>query len=138
MTAWNPSALKYMALPPCHVSVQFYVDKDRGLSCHMYQRSVDCFLGLPFNILSYSVLTYALASLCDMHPKELIISMGDAHIYTNHMVQVQQQLQRTPLCPAKLFVDPSIKEKPIEAWSINDFKIVGYFHHPTIKAQMAI
>ena len=141
MSAWNPAALTKMALPPCHVSAQFYVQERNGqkyLSCHMYQRSVDCFLGLPFNIMSYTTLTYILAKVCDMQPDELIISTGDTHIYLDHIERVQQQIARSPACPPKMVVSDAIKEKNIEDWTLQDFDIVGYFHHPSLKAKMAV
>jgi thymidylate synthase len=138
MSAWNPQHMHNMALPPCHVSAQFYVDQDRNLSCHMYQRSVDCFLGLPFNIFSYTVLTHILATICDMKPKELIISMGDTHVYLDHMEQVNKQLDRIPIAPPKLYVNPRIKDIPIEDIHINDFDVIGYFHHDTLKGKMSV
>ena len=138
MSAWNPLHMNKMALPPCHVSAQFYVDQNRNLSCHMYQRSVDCFLGLPFNIFSYTVLTHILAMICDMKPKDLIISMGDTHIYKDHIAQVQKQLDRIPIVPPKLVVNPRIKDIPLEEISIDDFEIVGYFHHDTLKGKMSV
>ena len=142
MSAWNPAAMKDMALPPCHVSAQFYVDVDedgtKRLSCHMYQRSVDCFLGLPFNIMSYATLTYILCTLCDMKPHELVISTGDTHIYKDHIEQVKTQLSRTSYPPPILWVNPSLKDRPIENWSIDDFKVIGYYHHPALVAKMSV
>jgi thymidylate synthase len=138
MSSWNPAQMRDMALPPCHVSAQFYVDNNRRLSCHMYQRSVDCFLGLPFNILSYAVLTYVLATICDMTPYELIISTGDTHIYNNHLEQIQEQLERIPFSPPTLRVNPDIKYKEIEDITIEDFEVIGYCHHPPLKAKMAV
>lgn len=141
MTAWNASHLHCMALPPCHVSCQFYVEDIYGikhLSCHMYQRSVDCFLGLPFNIFSYSVLTYILAMICDMKPKELIISMGDTHIYKDHIDAVQVQLTKAPIVPAKLILNERLKMCPIGDMHIDDFDLVGYFHHNALKAKMSV
>jgi thymidylate synthase len=143
MTAWNPSALDKMALPPCHVSAQFYVNinKDTGekhLSCHMYQRSVDEFLGLPYNILSYSVLTYIFAKKTGMNPKELIISMGDAHIYKNHVDQVNEQCNRVPYIFPKLILSDQIITKDFSEMTIDDFTLINYVSHPAIKAPMAI
>lgn len=141
MTAWNAAAISQMALPPCHVSAQFYVEEDDGsrlLSCHMYQRSVDCFLGLPFNIFSYSVLTYILAKICDMKPKELIISTGDTHIYVDHVDAVKEQITRTPLVPCSIVVNDCIKDKSINDITIDDFEIVGYFHHGALKGKMSV
>lgn len=142
MSAWNPADLDNMALPPCHVSAQFYVEEDdRGrklLSCQMYQRSVDTFLGCPWNIMSYSVLTHLLARICDMHPKELIMCLGDTHIYTNHVDQVKEQLSRNPFPFPKLHIDPSVKTKPLHEITIKDFALVDYQHHPAITAAMAV
>lgn len=138
MSTWNPKDMHMMALPPCHVSAQFYVDADKGLSCHMYQRSVDCFLGLPFNIFSYAVLTYILAGICGFTPKELIISTGDTHIYKDHMDQIERQLQRAPLMSPQLVVSPRIKGIPVEEITINDFDLVGYFHHDQLKGKMSV
>lgn len=142
MTSWNASRLHNMALPPCHLSAQFYVDVDeegtKHLSCQMYQRSVDTFLGCPWNIMSYSVLTYILATICDMKPKELIMCLGDTHIYTNHVEQVKQQLSRTPYPFPKLVVNPEVKNKSIDDITIDDFELKDYVHHPAIKATMAV
>ena len=144
MSAWNAKDLCGMALPPCHNQVQFYVtppkssaDKPR-LSCHMYQRSVDTFLGFPWNILSYTVLTYILATKCDMVPAELIISTGDTHVYKDHIEQVQQQLQRFPIPWPMLKISKDVKDKDWNDISFNDFKLMGYFSHPTIKANMSV
>mgnify|MGYP006267940339 FL=1 len=143
MTAWNPSALDKMALPPCHVSAQFYVNVDNStqekyLSCHMYQRSVDEFLGLPYNIFSYAVLTYIFAKKTGMKPKELIISTGDTHIYQNHIDQVNEQRVRTPFPFPKLLIADSIIDKDFKDITIDDFTLVEYQSHPAIKAPMAV
>ena len=142
MTAWNPSALEKMALPPCHLSAQFYVEiddnGDKHLSCQMYQRSVDTFLGCPWNIMSYSVLTYILAKMCDMKPKELIMCLGDTHIYKNHIEQVKEQLKREPYPFPTLVLNESITKKNIEDIEMNDFELMDYKYHPAIKGIMAI
>ena len=143
MTAWNPSALDKMALPPCHVSAQFYVNIDnftqeKYLSCHMYQRSVDEFLGLPYNIFSYAVLTYIFAKKTGMKPKELIISTGDTHIYQNHVDQVNEQRVRTPFQFPKLLIADTIIDKDFKDITIDDFTLVDYESHPAIKAPMAV
>lgn len=138
LSAWNPQDLDKTVLPPCHVSAQFYVDNEKGLSCHMYQRSCDIFLGLPFNIFSYTVLTYILAKKCDLKPKRLIISLGDSHLYTNHINQIKTQIQREQLTSPKLILKDSIKTKEIEEINIEDFELIGYFPHPSIKAVMAV
>jgi len=141
VSAWNPNQLDEMALPPCHFAFQFYVEKRNGanyLSCHLMQRSQDEFLGSPFNIFSYSVLTYILALKCDMQPDKLIMSIGDAHVYKNHIKPMEQQLER-PLRPLpKLILNPSIKHKEFEDITIDDFDLVGYMPHNAIKAPMAI
>lgn len=140
LTAWNPAQLHKMALPPCHCFAQFYVSMDNQLSCHMYQRSVDVFLGLPFNILSYTILTYLIAIMTDLKPYELIISTGDTHIYSNHLEQVNIELSRKPYNQPILIID----EKKIKASenlkniSVDDINIIGYLYHPYIKADMAI
>ncbi len=142
MSSWNPQALDEMALPPCHLSAQFYVDIDedgtKHLSCQMYQRSVDTFLGCPWNIMSYAVLTHILAKITDMKPKELIMCLGDVHIYSNHVEQVQEQLKREPFPFPKLIISDEIKNKDIGDLSIDDFKLIDYKYHPSIKAVMAI
>ena len=136
LQAWNVGDLDQMALPPCHVMSQFYVSKDRRLSCHMYQRSVDVFLGLPFNIASYALLTHMIAQVCDLDVGELIISTGDTHIYLDHVDQVQEQLTREPLSLPKLWLNPEIKD--IDKFTMDDIKLVGYESHPPIKAKMAV
>ncbi len=144
MSAWNPLHMDKMALPPCHVSVQFYVEEKEGvnlLSCHMYQRSVDSFLGLPFNIFSYTTLTYIIAKICNMKPHELIISTGDTHIYNDHFEQINTQMQRTPFSPPKLIVNDRLSNmdiKDIKTITIDDFDIIGYYHHPALKGNMSI
>lgn len=138
LSAWNPSALSQTALPPCHVSCQFYVTNGNELKCHMYQRSVDMFLGSPYNIFSYTVLTYILAAICDLTPSELIISTGDTHIYANHVEQVKTQLERKPFDAPSLVVNPDIKSKRLCDITIDDFKVENYIYHPSIKAPMAI
>jgi len=136
LTAWNPGELDQMALPPCHVLCQFYVNKNRELSCHMYQRSVDVFLGLPFNIASYALLTHLIAQVCDLGVGELVISTGDTHIYTNHVEQVVEQLTRKPLSLPVLKLNTSIKS--IEEFMMDDIELVDYQCHTAIKADMAV
>lgn len=135
LSSWNPQALDKMALPPCHISAQFYVDDDE-LSCHMYQRSVDSFLGLPFNILSYATLTYIIANICNLKPKDLIISTGDTHIYSDHIQQINTQILRKPIVMPKLLIKKKFNN--IDDISIDDFDIVGYFHHPSLKGKMSV
>lgn len=138
MSAWNPIDLDKTVLPPCHVSVQFYVDNDNGLSCHMYQRSCDAFLGLPWNVLSYSILTHLIAKLTNLVPKELIISIGDAHIYANHIDQVKELLQREPLVGPQLIISDDVMQKPLHKLRTQDFEFVGYTPHPPLYAKMAV
>jgi len=136
LTAWNPGELDQMALPPCHVLCQFYVNKNRELSCHMYQRSVDVFLGLPFNIASYALLTHLIAQVCDLSVGELVISTGDTHIYANHVEQVKEQLSREPLSLPILKLNKDIKT--IEEFTMDDIELVDYKCHTAIKADMAV
>ena len=136
ISAWNVAELDEMALPPCHVMSQFYVSKDGKLSCHMYQRSVDVFLGLPFNIASYALLTHMVAQVCGLMVGELVISTGDTHIYNNHIEQVKEQLQREPLHAPQLQLNPNITD--IFAFTPEDIDLVGYESHGPIKAPMAV
>ena len=138
LSAWNPVDLDKTVLPPCHVSVQFYVDNDKGLSCHMYQRSCDVFLGLPFNIFSYTVLTYILAKKCNLTPRKLIISLGDVHIYSNHIEQIKEQMSRNVLAYPTLVLSDNVVDKEIEDINIDDFELIRYFPHNSIKAPMAV
>lgn len=136
LTAWNPGELDEMALPPCHVLCQFYVNKNKELSCHMYQRSQDVFLGAPFNYASYALLTHMIAHVCGLGVAELVISTGDTHIYANHVEQVKEQLSRTPLPLATLKLNPDIKN--IDDFSPNDIELVDYKCYTAIKATMAV
>ena len=136
LSAWNPGELDQLALPPCHVMCQFYVNKNRELSCHMYQRSVDVFLGLPFNIASYALLTHLIAQVCDLNVGELVISTGDTHIYTNHVEQVKEQLSRDPLVLPTLKLNTDIKD--IDKFSPKDIELVDYNCYTAIKADMAV
>ena len=136
LSAWNVSELDQMALPPCHVMSQFYVNKKKELSCHMYQRSVDVFLGLPFNIASYALLTHLIAQVCDLKVGELIISTGDTHIYTNHIEQVKEQLSRESYPNPTLSLNKEIKD--IDKFTISDIVLTDYKSHGTIKAEMAV
>ncbi len=135
LTAWNVDELDQMALPPCHVLAQFYVSNGK-LSCHMYQRSVDVFLGLPFNIASYALLTHMIAQVCDLKVGELIISTGDTHIYSNHVEQVKEQLSREEYPLPLLFLNPEIKS--IDKFSMDAILLFDYQSHGTIKADMAV
>lgn len=135
ITAWNVDELDQMALPPCHVLAQFYVSNGK-LSCHMYQRSVDVFLGLPFNIASYALLTHMIAQVCDLKVGELIISTGDTHIYSNHVEQVNEQLSREEYPLPLLFLNPDIKS--IDKFTMDDILLFDYQSHGTIKAEMAV
>lgn len=135
LTAWNVAELDQMALPPCHVLAQFYVNNGK-LSCHMYQRSVDVFLGLPFNIASYALLTHMIAHVCDLGVGELIISTGDTHIYSNHVEQVKEQLSREEYPLPTLWLNPNIKN--IDDFRMENIDLDGYKSHGTIKADMAV
>lgn len=135
ITAWNVDELDQMALPPCHVLAQFYVSNDK-LSCHMYQRSVDVFLGLPFNIASYALLTHLIAQVCDLKVGELIISTGDTHIYSNHVDQVKEQLSREEYPLPELWLNPNLKK--IDDFRMESIDLDSYKSHGTIKAEMAV
>ena len=135
LTAWNPGELEAMALPPCHCFAQFYVSDGR-LSCQMYQRSCDMFLGVPFNIASYSLLTHMIAQVCDLEVGEFIHTLGDAHIYTNHVEQVREQLTRDPLPLPVLRLNPEIKD--ITKFTAADIYLGNYKSHPPLKAPMAV
>jgi len=138
LSAWNPCDLANTALPPCHMSAQFYVRRDGAICCHMYQRSCDVFLGLPWNIFSYTALTYLLAKMTGYVPGELVISFGDAHVYADHWNQIKTQMARVPLAAPMLVISDEVKEKRIEDITIDDFRVFGYLHHPHIKAQMSV
>lgn len=135
VTAWNPSELKKMALPPCHCLFQFYV-ADGKLSCQLYQRSADVFLGVPFNISSYALLTLMLAQVTNYSPGEFIHTMGDAHIYKNHLTQVKEQLARQPKSLPRLLLNPNITD--IFDFSYEDFTLSDYYPDPHIAAKVAI
>lgn len=136
ISAWNVGDLEYMALPPCHVMSQFYVNRNKELSCHMYQRSVDVFLGLPFNIASYALLTCMIAQVCDYKANELIISTGDTHIYNSHIDQVKEQLSREEYPLPSLWLNPNIKN--INMFTMDDVKLIDYKSHGQLKAPMAV
>ena len=138
LTAWNVDQIDKMALPPCHVMSQFYVNNKSELSCHMYQRSADMFLGVPFNIASYALLTHIIAEILGFGIGEFIHSFGDCHIYKNSIEQVKEQLTRKPKELPKL-VMPKIKSlKDLSSLSLDDFVLEGYDPHPPITAKMAI
>jgi thymidylate synthase len=135
VSAWNVGELKEMALMPCHALFQFYV-ADGKLSCQLYQRSADVFLGVPFNIASYALLTMMIAQVCDLKPGEFIHSFGDVHIYSNHMNQVKEQLSRKPFPLPQMKINP--ERKNITDFIFEDFTLENYQSHPHIKAEVAI
>ena len=135
VNAWNPGEIEQMALPPCHTFFQFFV-ADNKLSLQMYQRSCDMFLGVPFNIASYSLLLHMVAQVTNLKPYEFIHTLGDCHIYTNHIDQVKEQLSRKPLSLPQLKLNQNIKN--IDDFKIEDIELVNYKHHPPIKAPMAV
>ncbi len=137
MSAWNPCDLDVMALPPCHMFCQFYVDTNRGeLSCQMYQRSADMGLGVPFNIASYSLLTHLMAHVCGLKPGEFVHTIGDAHIYLNHVEALKKQLERNPRAFPTLKINP--EKTDIDSFVYEDFELLDYFPHKPIKMDMAV
>ena len=136
LSAWNPGELESMALPPCHCFAQFYVSADRKLSCQMYQRSCDMFLGVPFNIASYSLLTHMIAQVVGLEVGEFVHTLGDAHIYSDHVEQVKEQLTREPLPLPTLWINPDIND--ITKFTMDDVELVGYTSHDAIRAPMAV
>ncbi|MCQ4321665.1 thymidylate synthase [Stutzerimonas stutzeri] len=135
VSAWNPALVDEMALPPCHALFQFYVANGK-LSCQLYQRSADIFLGVPFNIASYALLTLMVAQVCDLQPGEFIWSGGDCHLYANHLEQADLQLTREPLPLPTMKLNPDVKD--LFAFRFEDFELVGYDAHPHIKAPVAV
>jgi len=148
VSAWNPAdlpdesispqenvALGRMALAPCHAFFQFYV-RDGRLSCQLYQRSADVFLGVPFNIASYALLTMMVAQVCDLEPGEFIHTLGDAHLYSNHLEQADEQLSRAPFPLPHMKLNPEVRD--LDAFTYDDFEIVDYRFHPAIRAPIAV
>ncbi|MCY1500412.1 Thymidylate synthase [compost metagenome] len=135
VSAWNPALVDEMALPPCHALFQFYV-ADGRLSCQLYQRSADIFLGVPFNIASYALLTLMIAQVCDLEPGEFIWTGGDCHLYANHLEQTDLQLTREPLPLPSMQINPAVKD--LFAFTLEDFELQNYQAHPHIKAPVAV
>ncbi|MBL7669521.1 MAG: thymidylate synthase [Bdellovibrionaceae bacterium] len=135
VVAYNPGDIERMALPPCHAFFQFYV-ANKKLSCQLYQRSADIFLGVPFNIASYALLTQMVAQVCELEVGDFIHTLGDAHLYDNHMEQAKQQLTRTPRPLSKLILNPQIKN--IFDFKFEDIVVQNYDPHPSIKAEVAV
>lgn len=135
VNAWNVACIDQMALPPCHMLFQFYVSEGR-LSCQLYQRSADIFLGVPFNISSYALLTLMVAQVLDLEVGDFVHTLGDAHLYKNHLEQVDLQLQRTPLHLPKMTINPEVKD--LFAFTYDDFELSDYEHHPHIAAPVAV
>ena len=135
VSAWNPAEIDRMALPPCHVLFQFYVQDDE-LSCQLYQRSADLFLGVPFNIASYSLLTMMVAQVVDLRPGDFVHTFGDLHLYQNHLEQAREQLTRDCRSLPRMKLNPAIKK--MRDFRFEDFELIGYDPHPAIKAPIAV
>ncbi len=135
VSAWNVADVEKMKLPPCHAFFQFYV-ADGKLSCQLYQRSADIFLGVPFNIASYALLTMMVAQVCNLKLGDFVHTLGDAHIYSNHFEQVHEQLSRTPKALPTMLINPEVKD--IFAFKFEDFTLIDYDPYPTIKAEVAV
>jgi thymidylate synthase len=135
VSAWNPADVDRMALPPCHALFQFYVAEGR-LSCQMYQRSADLFLGVPFNIASYALLTLMVAQVTGLRPGEFVLTLGDAHLYLNHLAQAREQLSRAPRPFPRMRLDPAVRD--LFRFRYEDFTLEGYEPHPAIKAPIAV
>ena len=135
VSAWNVAEVNNMALPPCHTLFQFYV-ADGKLSCQLYQRSADIFLGVPFNIASYALLTTMIAQVCDLQVGDFVHTLGDAHLYSNHLEQTDRQLAREPLPLSKIYINPEVKD--IFGFKYEDFELLDYECHPGIKAPIAV
>jgi len=135
VTAWNPGELQLMALPPCHALYQFYVANGQ-LSCQLYQRSADLFLGVPFNIASYALLTLMIAQICELKPGDFVHTFGDLHLYNNHLEQAQLQLSREPRPLPTMKLNPAIRE--LNAFQYSDFQLENYDPHPAIRAAISV
>ena len=135
MSAWNPVDIPKMALPPCHCFVQFYVNDDE-LSCMLYQRSADMGLGVPFNIASYAILTHMIAHVTGLKPGEFVHTIGDCHVYLNHLNALEEQLERTPRQFPKFRIKNKVDD--IEKFTFEDFEVIGYDPYPVIKMEMAV
>ena len=135
VSAWNPALIEQMALPPCHALFQFYIAENK-LSCQLYQRSADLFLGVPFNIASYALLTMMIAQVCDLQLGEFVHTFGDVHLYSNHFEQAKEQLSRTPRTLPTMQLNPKIKD--LFAFDFDDFQLQNYNPLPHIKAAVAI
>ena len=134
VSAWNVAEIPSMALAPCHILFQFYV-QDEKLSCQLYQRSADVFLGVPFNIASYALLTHMIANVCNLEVGDFVHTLGDAHLYNNHLTQAEEQLSRSPLEPPQIKV---AQKTSIDAYEFEDFELINYQHHPHIPAVVAV
>jgi thymidylate synthase len=135
VNAWNVGEIENMALPPCHLLFQFYVAQGK-LSCQLYQRSADVFLGVPFNIASYALLTIMIAQVCGLQPGDFVHTLGDSHLYLNHIDQAKLQLSRQPFPLSQVRLNPMVKS--IFEFQYDDFELINYQSHPQIKAEISI